>query len=384
MAGWFDDAPAPALVRAPGWFETTTEPDEAPTEIGWWALLTIDTRSIADPVQSVTLLAIKRLALAQLAAATQSLTLRKIATAVFTNTATTTQLLTLQKIAKLALANTAPAVQALALVRVVGLALTPAAGAGVQALGLARVGTLQLSSTAPATQTFALGVIQALDFASAGAGVQALGLGKTALVTMVSYGVGRPGLFGASFRPTAETTLAITATGQYTIPRWCDAIDFVLIGGGSGGYGGNGGNGQDGLGGNAGSWDAITLRRGVDIPFQTTQLQVTVGAAGAQSPGRESAGGAGGNSLVYSPSLSVLATGAGGQPRNGYGNAQGLTAAPFTYNGVTYTGGAGGGENTAGSAPGGGGGGGYGGFFTSAGPGRAGGAGRVWARAYQE
>lgn len=106
MAGWFPGAPSLPPVLVPGWFEDTPDaPAEPLTEIGWWAVLTLDLAEVADPAQAAVLLAIKRVALASLAASTQSVALQKIAMSVFTNTATSAQVLALRKIALEQLAN---------------------------------------------------------------------------------------------------------------------------------------------------------------------------------------------------------------------------------------------------------------------------------------
>ncbi|QGJ90069.1 minor tail protein [Mycobacterium phage Indlulamithi] len=182
-----------------------------------------------------------------------------------------------------------------------------------------------------------------------------------------------------AFPAFASTNQTLTATGYLIIPYWCRYIDLIVISGGAGGHGGNGGNGQDGMGGNPGNWNAITIERGVHIPWASTQLYSVVGAGGAGTASREQNGGPGGDAYVYDQSNNVLLYAVGGQPRNGYtSGGAGISAPAYTFNGITYPGGTGGALNNPGNPAGGGGGGGYGGFFTSAGKGYPGARGQTW------
>jgi hypothetical protein len=190
-----------------------------------------------------------------------------------------------------------------------------------------------------------------------------------------------------TFAPSSTT---FTASGTYTIPYWCRYIEVIALGGGGGGSGGYGsyfnGNGG-GQGTDVAKFGTYTLTRGVDIPWTTATLSVTVGTGGA--------GGKGGSTIfdVQHPP-DGLASGVSGTGLSFIGGAggkgadelvtrprQGLSPGNVTYNGIQYVGG---GETTSSTAqvPGSGGYGGNGGLF-SGGNGYAGGRGQVWIRAYQ-
>jgi len=186
--------------------------------------------------------------------------------------------------------------------------------------------------------------------------------------------------------PMAPITQQYTTAGNHTynIPAHALRLDIVCLGGGAGGSGGAGGFGA-GSGGNGGSWNAATLRRGVDIPWSTSSISITVGSGGAGGSGGVlgSDGQPGGASSAATSGWGISAAGG---TTGGFGAGQaGKAPNPqnYTYNGVTYNGGAqqgsGGG---AGNAPGGGGAGGNGGLISGS-NGGAGAVGRVWVRAYQ-
>jgi hypothetical protein len=66
-------------------------------------------------------------------------------------------------------------------------------------------------------------------------------------------------------------------TSPFAIPFWCTTIDLILLGAGGGGtYFGD----RFGVGGGAGEWQTVTLRRGSDIPWAATTINVTVGQGG--------------------------------------------------------------------------------------------------------
>ncbi|QFP94648.1 minor tail protein [Mycobacterium phage LilMcDreamy] len=409
MAGWFEAPPRLPEVLVPGWFDSTTPPAdvEPEPEIGWWAVLTLDTRETANATQALALQAIKKLALTRLAAASQSMTLRKIAMLALSDTADPTGAVALQKIAMLALSRTAPASQALALVKVMQTALATSQATGTEVLALTRVGVLALTRTAGATATLGLERLVTLAFAETATATAALELIRVQLMDLTSvgpivfdpstgayaylgYGVGAIGLnsisnmspFTASrgtsyetasfgFRPTAAATTIVAASGNYTIPRWAEWIDVIVLGGGEAGTGIVWGNGS---GGRAGEWNAQRYYRGDDIPWSQTVMQVTVGAGGTGN------GGDGGQTYVF-PGLQVATLLAnGGSGNMGLTNPTGEGVAAYTFQGVSYAGGA---SQTAlgnaGRAPGGGGAG--GGFGANVGG--AGARGQVWFRAGQ-
>ncbi|AHJ86573.1 minor tail protein [Mycobacterium phage Jolie2] len=374
MAGWFDDVPFLPNVRAPGWFDTTTAPAEPATAVGWWALLALDLRDVADPVQALALQTIKGIALAQLAGSTESLALRQIAGAVFTNTATPAQLLALRKIAKLALAGTAPAVQALALVRVIGLALLDT-GAGVQVLDVGRVAPVDLLSIAATVEGFDLGMISAWQAAQTAFTAEALTLGKVALMALATTTAPAVEALTVGYPPHAPTLTYIATPGawSYTIPRWAEYIDVVMVGAGSRGTGGSFfGNGA---GGNAGQWLGITLDRSQpsELPITTMTLSGFVGAGGSTN------GGAGGATVLSAVGSFGARSAAGGQGQASAFDVVGKSPGNFVWNGETYIGGAAAPTLAQlGNTPGGGS---AGGGFNGAS--KNGGAGGVWIRAAQ-
>ncbi|QLF84410.1 hypothetical protein SEA_TOPANGA_5 [Mycobacterium phage Topanga] len=178
----------------------------------------------------------------------------------------------------------------------------------------------------------------------------------------------------------------------YNIPLACSRIDLIGIGGGGGGQG-SGCCAVNGFGGQAGTWNAITLVRGVDIPWDLIQLCVVVawggaGGAGAGGPIPGIPGGAGDATRWYTgPSTSgtqllSCAGGAGGILGVVGANVAGESSPAFTFNGVTYPGGVGGrSSGQAGAVPGAGGAGATGGIFFGSTAGK-GGNGRAYARAY--
>jgi hypothetical protein len=84
-------------------------------------------------------------------------------------------------------------------------------------------------------------------------------------------------------------------TYSYSIPYWCDTIDLLLLGAGGGGtYT----EFTSGAGGGAGSWKAITVQRGSDIPWATTTINITVGQGGAGGSLATRTGGAGGDTTA--------------------------------------------------------------------------------------
>jgi hypothetical protein len=84
-------------------------------------------------------------------------------------------------------------------------------------------------------------------------------------------------------------------TYTYAIPYWCDTIDIVLLGGGGGGVYGEFNVGAGGVGG---SWKAITVQRGSDIPWAATAITVVVGQGGAGGSLATPQGGPGGDTTA--------------------------------------------------------------------------------------
>lgn len=174
-------------------------------------------------------------------------------------------------------------------------------------------------------------------------------------------GLGRDAA-AAGFGAHTPVSASYTAPGTYSyaIPVWCAYIELVGVGGGEGGDSGSGAF-VAGAGGAGGVWNAITIQRGVDIPWTATSLTVVVGDGGTGGPaGPLNSDGAGGNPVVWSYSGTTLLTCSGGD--DGGSGQNGKSPGNYTYNGVLYTGGAAQTSGSAGNPPGGGGRGGNGGF----------------------
>ncbi len=85
----------------------------------------------------------------------------------------------------------------------------------------------------------------------------------------------------ASFPGHDATTKPYNTAGTYAfaIPFWCTRIDVVLLGAGGGGSYTAFGNG---VGGGAGQWaPTVPLKRGSDIPWAATTINLTVGQGGS-------------------------------------------------------------------------------------------------------
>ncbi|AEO94357.1 minor tail protein [Mycobacterium phage Rumpelstiltskin] len=198
---------------------------------------------------------------------------------------------------------------------------------------------------------------------------------------------------GEPENPGELTTFSATGAYTYNIPSWATHVDVVAIGGGGGGAGGaNIGNG-DGQGGNAGTWQSLTLKRGVDIPSGVTQITGVVGTGGSGGGSGNGSGSAGNASTAVASGLSLSAAGgSGGSGINSAGGnlTYGKSPGNLIFNGQTYTGGARAGASNnpsgtgaAGNPPGGGGEGGGGALFGTGSSGGVGGAGRVFFYAYR-
>lgn len=157
-----------------------------------------------------------------------------------------------------------------------------------------------------------------------------------------------------------EQLTSYTDAGAYVydIPSWATHIDIVLLGGGGGG---GASSATRGSGGYAGTWAAVTLERGVDIPISTTQITGTVGVGGAGGNSNGGSGASGGDTTATASSWTGLATAGGvGGPGSSTSRQQaGFDAGNYTYNGIIHVGGTGGattaGAGQSGNPPGGGG-----------------------------
>lgn len=169
---------------------------------------------------------------------------------------------------------------------------------------------------------------------------------------------------GFTAHAAALTSYTTPGTYQYRIPVWCRFIEIILCGSGRGGNGNS--NALPGAGGNAGGWAAITLERGVDIPWTLLDITIVVTDGGAGGTGSVFVGGQGTNGSAVTAAISgtVILSAPGGTGERS-GNQAGGSPGPYSYGGQTYPGGA---ETTTGSGtpgnpPGGGGRGGNGNTF---------------------
>ncbi|AXH70425.1 minor tail protein [Gordonia phage Daredevil] len=173
----------------------------------------------------------------------------------------------------------------------------------------------------------------------------------------------------------------------FTFPVWCRYIDVILLGGGASGQTGSGAINQPGRGGAAGSWAAIRLERGVDIPWSLLSMQVVTGVGGAQAANSDYASPNAGAASLLVVSGSTVLTAAGGQgtkPEDGQAMRDGQAAGTYSFGGRTYTGGGlNGSSGGTGNPPGGGGSGGNGGIFGNRTRGGAGAYGGAWLWVYQ-
>jgi hypothetical protein len=267
-----------------------------------------------------------------------------------------------------------------------GVAL-PVADAGV-GVDLARVGTRPSDSANAAARVIAVPRYAAVDSA---VGVDVTRFPRVRGISSATNSVGN-GTAVIGFTPHASASSVVTTVGAstYVIPAWCRYLDVALLPGGGGGGGGGGNPLYPGEGGDAGAFVTRRLERGVDIPWTTMTLTVTVGDGGAAGAGGPIGGtGVNGTATTLSGTGMSTLTAPGG--RGGIGSAAFISydqtgdgVVPVTFNGIVYSGG---GPVTTGSGgvgnvPGGGGRGGNGGFFVGAAGGN-GAIGQAWLRAYQ-
>jgi hypothetical protein len=179
------------------------------------------------------------------------------------------------------------------------------------------------------------------------------------------WGLELPTSTPLAVRPLLST---ITTPGAYTytIPPFADTVDIITLGGGDPGGPGFIGYGQGGL---AGQFSAVTVVRGVGIPWSSTTISGVVGVGGPL-------GGHGGATTATATGMTTVTAAGGGGAWTG--NVDGQSPGTLTFNGNKYVGGAVAQVNQPGNLPGGGGAGGF--FF---GGGQPGAAGQVWFYAYQ-
>lgn len=194
----------------------------------------------------------------------------------------------------------------------------------------------------------------------------------------------------------APETHVFDASSSLSIPNHISYVDVIATGGGASGLSGGPGYyagypnqtyypGTAGYGGKAGQWSAKTFVLD-NYAQRADTISVIVGAGGGPNTSATKVN-AGGNSAITfydyqgHPLMDATLNALGGSGNNKRNDANGDTASNLSWNGTTYTGGAGGiyASATPGSSPGGGGSGGSGQvYFIDATPGNAGGAGRVY------
>lgn len=186
------------------------------------------------------------------------------------------------------------------------------------------------------------------------------------------------------FPPLSPTTATFTTVGStsWNFPKAADHLDLIAVGGGASGQTGSGVINRRGDGGIAGHWAAMTVTRGVDVPWSARTVAVTVGAGGAQPANSDHAGPnwGGASTMTIDGAGTITANGGDGK----VSGQNGENAGTYPHNGQNYVGGNGGtGNGGAGQAPGGAGAGGNGGILGSRTRGGAGARGQCWGRAYQ-
>ncbi|AFF28305.1 minor tail protein [Mycobacterium phage Twister] len=183
-----------------------------------------------------------------------------------------------------------------------------------------------------------------------------------------------------AFTPTPQQ-FTTAGAWQFVIPANCRFIDVILLGGGGGGQASAAwlNVGQPGA---PGSWNGVTLKRGVDIPWDLAVISGVVGGGGSGGIGPSVMPGLPGADSTLLVSGQTFATGQGGGGGLGWSTregARGRSPGNLTYNGRLYVGGAAvTSDNGRGNPPGGSGSGHYPGF----GSGQNGAPGAVWIYAY--
>lgn len=183
------------------------------------------------------------------------------------------------------------------------------------------------------------------------------------------------GGFGLGEKYSGGVMTQFTTAGSYTIPSWATNLDIVLLGGGGGGNGTTVFSFFNGPDGSAGAWTTMNLIRGSTIPSGTATISFAPGGGGTGGASSIGATGSSGGATTFTAAGYSGANSAAG----GAGGSGTASVAAKTYNGQTYTGGAGGTAGGAGGFPGAGGGG--GGAFSAA-VGGNGAGGSAWVVAY--
>ena len=360
---WSTSPPSP--IVKPGW--TTTEPvwTPSPGTQQWAVVMTLGGSHLTvEFVTDTELQALKGLGIVQAVTANRTLNLGATRMIAPSQTLTVARALGLQGKYLIDPAATITVQQALALTKVQGIDVSAAVNVA-RALGLGRLATIDTTQGVTVAPTVSFDRLATLTLAQTLTTDRTTAIAKVVNLGSSTATINVSATAAMGFPPTAETTTPVTASGDYIIPRWCNYLDVIVLGGGGGALQGNFGTGA---GGKAGSWNGITLTRGSSIPWTQTVIACTVGSGGAK--GFISASG--------SASSAAGISGAGGAGGAAFGAQQGGSPGNYTFNGKSYVGGAAGTSSTV-QIPGSGG---FGGGAFGANS-ADGGRGQIWVRAYQ-
>lgn len=152
-------------------------------------------------------------------------------------------------------------------------------------------------------------------------------------VTKISVG---DQLVWAAFTPTAPTAFTTAGAYTYNIPDGCRFIDVILLGAGSGGNAGGAGF-VAGNGGQPGTWQVVTVERGVDIPWSIKQITGLVGAGGTQGISGGAAPSSGGATTATASGWAGLSAAGGVFVNSGGQVGKAPSPATQSLNGQTYS-----------------------------------------------
>lgn len=372
---WQDTLPDLAQPSVQGWFNAP--PEAADPVTGWWAAIDLDTAITVQFVTDVELRTLKNLNVVRGVSVDRAVALQVAYTLALQRGLTATMNLGLRGTFFLDLGTNVNFGRVTSLVKVRGVDVVRTLNFAT-AVQLGRVYDLGgLSSTLVFGTGLVMANVQPIDLSISLNVNRALDLVPARVVALTqSLTVNQSLAMG--FPPTAALFQNFTTVGAgtYTIPRWCDKIAMIALGGGGGGQA-SAAFGAVGKGGYNGEYGSMTVERGVDIPYSQTTMAVDVGAGGA-------AGVWDGTGFGKNGEASTVVTGAGtltgplGAGGVGFGDNDGESPGNLNYDGISAVGGATQTGNAAGNPPGGGGAG-----SPSLSSGYAGARGQVWFRAYQ-
>ncbi|WP_196765109.1 glycine-rich domain-containing protein [Mycobacterium avium] len=164
------------------------------------------------------------------------------------------------------------------------------------------------------------------------ASMQFVSVGDTP-VTKISVG---DQLVWSAFTPTAPTAFTTAGAYTYNIPDGCRFIDVILLGAGSGGNAGGAGF-VAGNGGQPGTWQVVTVERGVDIPWSIKQITGLVGAGGTQGISGGAAPSSGGATTATASGWAGLSAAGGVFVNSGGQVGKAPSPATQSLNGQTYS-----------------------------------------------